>query len=150
MVDFSLGSSTRSHRDFRNREAEFSGAQTNVVATRAVTATSGIVRRRCPLAHPRRCGTRSHRDFRNREADWIRAAVSDDFARAVTATSGIVRRQLEPKKMLPPVSRAVTATSGIVRRRIVCFWVHEPQVTRSHRDFRNREAEKLARSLGSR
>ena len=83
----------RSHRDFRNREAGFAARRVGVDDFRAVTATSGIVRRRNG----------------QRRIPW-------SGWRAVTATSGIVRREILFFCCGCPSKRAVTATSGIVRR----------------------------------
>ena len=83
----------RSHRDFRNREADRTGRRPAGINTRAVTATSGIVRR---------AGNAPAR--------------SVTIGRAVTATSGIVRRKWRRERDSNPRDRAVTATSGIVRR----------------------------------
>ena len=85
--------SSRSHRDFRNREAAIKGQQNQI-----------------------RLGARSHRDFRNREAEIGNILHELVWIRAVTATSGIVRRHVSPQKDYFYHRRAVTATSGIVRR----------------------------------
>ena len=61
---------TRSHRDFRNREAEVASAISGDVGHRAVTATSGIVRRTTCSPRAKAKSSRSHRDFRNREAEF--------------------------------------------------------------------------------
>ena len=106
---------SRSHRDFRNREAGSRDALDLFFD-----------------------GGRSHRDFRNREAVYFNGdSVYTDVA-AVTATSGIVRRNsgLDVARVDPA---AVTATSGIVRR-LFCAGRRKSQSGRSHRDFRNREA----------
>mgnify|MGYP007051650138 CR=1 FL=1 len=112
------GDFSRSHRDFRNREAATWRCFQFCSSKRAVTATSGIVRRDCAGVRVPLFRSRSHRDFRNREAEEKWGCTAGIGTRAVTATSGIVRR-LARSSCAAAIFRAVTATSGIVRRIIV-------------------------------
>ena len=75
-------SQTRSHRDFRNREADIVAFHTHSLPRRAVTATSGIVRRTSRDSTRMLNCARSHRDFRNREAEMLAVVNAEVFAPA--------------------------------------------------------------------